>query len=114
MPIPSQLYMLFLSLAQGVRDLPELPKMDATEERLMHLFAIAWFSGKNIGVMDAMEMVEDISPRTVHRRLKTLRAKGLLALDSDHSGTKKFVVPTELANTYFSQMGHCLLKATQN
>jgi len=113
MPNRSLTYMRFLNLAQAIRDLPGLPDIDATEEKLLNLFAAVWYSGKNIGVMEAMEMVDDISPRTVHRRLKTMRAKGLIALDSDHSGTKKYVVPTELTHQYFSQLGECLAKAHQ-
>jgi len=105
--------MRFLNLAQAARSLPGLPSIDATEEKLLNLFAISWLSGKNMGVMDAMEMVEDISPRTVHRRLKTLRAKGLISLDSDHSGTKKYVVPTALTEQYFAELGSCLEKAQQ-
>jgi hypothetical protein len=109
----SQLYMRFLHLSQVVKLIPGIPNIDATEEKLLNLFATAWFVGKNIGVMDAMEMVEGISPRTVHRRMKTLRAKGLISLNSDHSGTKKYVVPTALTDQYFSEIGKCMAKALE-
>lgn len=88
-----------------------MPELDATDEKLLREFAVAWYSGREIGVVDAMELVGDISPRTVHRRLKSLRDRGLIHLNSDHQGAKKFVVPTELTERYFAELGRCLIEA---
>ena len=45
-------------------------------------------------------MSKEISPSTVHRRLKTLRAKGMIMLVNDTTDSRtKYVMPTPLATT---------------
>ncbi len=109
---PSQAYLKFISLVQAVRELPGFPDMDALEERMLNLFAASWQRNQQLTVLQAMDMVSGISPSTVHRRLKALRKKGLIALESDEIDNRvKYVVATERANQYFTQLGRCLTKA---
>jgi DNA-binding MarR family transcriptional regulator len=105
-------YLKFLRLVNTVRQLPIYPAMDATEIHLLNVLAEEWHSGNKISVVQAMGMLPDVSPSSVHRRLKTLRAKGLIALDEDKlDGRIKYIVSTRLFNKYLSKMDECLSKA---
>jgi hypothetical protein len=105
-------YLRFLNLVHSIRQLPSFPVMDAVEERMLNLFASTWHAGEPITVLQAMGMLTEISSTTAHRRLKTLRKKGLIALNTDEVDNRiKYVVPTDLTNKYFAQLGQCLDKA---
>lgn len=108
----SAIYLRFLNLARAIRDLPDFPKLDPVEERLLNLFASVWHLGQKITVLQAMGMSNDVSSTTAHRRLKSLRAKGMIALVADEADNRvKYVQPTAKAQHYFSQLGQCLDKA---
>lgn len=105
-------YLKFLNLVQAVRRLPEFPELDPVEERLLNLFAMVWHAGKQITVLQAMGMSTDVSSTTAHRRLKSLREKGVIILVADESDNRiKYVQPTSVANHYFDQLGQCLDEA---
>lgn len=108
----SSVYLRFLNLVQGIRSLPDFPVLDPVEERLLNLFATVWHSGKQITVLQAMGMSTDVSSTTAHRRLKSLRKKGVITLVADESDNRiKYVRPTSVAQQYFSQLGQCLDQA---
>ena len=105
-------YLRFLDLVQGLRALPDFPVLDPVEERLFNLFATVWHSGKQITVLQAMGMSTDVSSTTAHRRLKSLRKKGVITLLADEADNRiKYVQPTSVAQHYFSQLGQCLNQA---
>lgn len=105
-------YLKFLNLVQAIRAIPAFPALDALEERLLNVFAAAWHSGRQITVLEAMGMLSDISPTTAHRRLKTLRKKGMIELKVDEIDSRvKYITPSEVAVRYFGAMGECLDKA---
>jgi DNA-binding MarR family transcriptional regulator len=86
--------------------------MDPVEERLLSLLAAAWHVEKKISVLEAMGLTNEISATTAHRRLKTLRKKGMIDLDTDQFDSRvKYVVPTALAKHYFTTLGQALDKA---
>lgn len=108
----SSTYLRFLNLVQGIRSLPDFPVLDPVEERLLNLFATVWHSGKQITVLQAMGMSTDVSSTTAHRRLKSLRKKGVITLVADEADNRiKYVQPTDVAHQYFSQLGECLDQA---
>jgi DNA-binding MarR family transcriptional regulator len=108
----SQTYLRFLNLVQAVHKLPDFPKLDPVEERLLHLFGTAWHAEQKITVLQAMAIYDDVSSTTAHRRLKSLRKKGIITLVSDVVDTRiKYVMPTPLASRYFAQLGQCLGEA---
>jgi len=107
-------YLKFLNLIEAIREIPTFPAMDPVEERLLNLLAATWHVGKRVSVLEAMGLSSEISATTAHRRLKTLRGKGMIALDADKSDTRiKYVVATDLANSYFATLGQALNKAQQ-
>ena len=108
----SDIYFKFLQLVQAVRQLPDFPALDPVEERLLNLFAIVWQSDQKITVLQAMSLSNDVSSTTAHRRLKSLRQKGVLTLELDKVDNRiKYVMPTPVAQKYFAQLGQCLAEA---
>ena len=110
----SAIYLRFVNLMQAIRELPTFPNVDPVEERLLNALAAAWHRGGRVTVLEAMSLPIDVSATTLHRRLKSLRSKGLLALQTDDVDTRvKYVVPTEQTQNYFSTLGKCLDEAGQ-
>jgi DNA-binding MarR family transcriptional regulator len=111
----SSAYLRFLNLMQAVRTLPMFPTIDALEERLLNVLAASWAQDKKITVLTATAMLSDTSATTLHRRLKSMRAKGLIDLQVDTVDFRvKYVVPTALTQRYFSDLGACMHKASQS
>ncbi len=108
----SDIYLRFLNLTRAIRELPDFPDLDPVEERLLNLFASVWHLGQKITVLQAMGMSTDVSSTTAHRRLKSLRAKGMIVLMADEADNRvKYVQPTAKAQHYFSQLGQCMDQA---
>lgn len=105
-------YLRFLSLARKLRDQDKIPDLDPFEERVLNLLGSFWHKGEQITVLQAMRLAPDLSHTTVHRRLTTLKKKGLLQFNVDEQdGRVKYITPTNAANDYFSVLGECLRKA---
>ncbi len=105
----SKIYLKFIHLTQALHALPGLPALDPIEERLLNYLAAAWFSNKDATVLETMRSTPDMSPSTVHRRLKTLRKKGLLHFDIDADDNRiKYIVKTDLTDQYFAHLGKCM------
>lgn len=105
----SAMYLRFINLMQAIRELPTYPQIDPVEERLLNMFAVCWLKEQKLTVLEAMNMSPDVSPTTVHRRLKSLRSKGFIALSTDEIDTRiKYIVPTKQTNQYFATLGKCL------
>lgn len=106
-------YVRFLNLVRAMDKAPAFPELDPTEERLLQLWAIAWGAGKRITVVEVMNTGSEFSPTTVHRRIKSLKAKGFIKLEMDESDNRvKYVLPTQLADKYFGRLSDCLIAAT--
>ena len=62
-----------------------------------------------------MQMSTDASSTTVHRRLKTLRLKGMLELEVDEDDNRvKYIVSTDLSRDYLSQLGKSVVQAASS
>ena len=107
-------YLRFLNLVQAIKQIPTFPSMDPVEERLLSMLGVSWHNGKKISVLEAMGLSTEISATTAHRRLKTLRKKGMIDLDIDKIDSRvKYVVPTPLAEQYFLTLGQAIDQAHQ-
>lgn len=107
-----QIYLKFLDLSQAVRQSAAYPELDLAEERLLDQLAASWCAGKRITVVKAMQMSPDASSTTVHRRLKTLRSKGMLELEMDEDDNRvKYIVATELSRQYLGGLGESVVQA---
>lgn len=110
----SPAYFKFLNLLQALREIPTFPAIDATEERLLNQLAAIWGRGSHITVLETMQLDAETSPTTIHRRLKSLRKKGVIQLTVDEIDNRiKYVVPTALAMDYFAQISSALVKAAK-
>ena len=107
-------YLKFLNLIQAIKEMPAFGSIDPVEERLLNMLAGVWHAGKKITVLEAMNLSPDISTTTAHRRLKTLRSKGLIALNTDDIDNRvKYVVGTALSEKYFASLGQAMARAQQ-
>lgn len=105
-------YLKFLSIVEALKEVPSFSLLEPIEERLLNAFASAWHKGKQLTVLEAMQISPTVSPATVHRRLKSLYAKGFIDYSADATDSRiKYLVPTELAKQYFTKHGEALAKA---
>lgn len=111
----SQTYLRFLNLVSAIRGLPAFPSLDAVEERVLNGLAAVWACGAKVTVLEAMRLTPDASPSTVHRRLKQLQEKGLIALRTDENDSRvRFIEPTAAANQWFAKLGQCMNLAARD
>jgi len=114
MTASSGIYLKFLNLVRALDRAPVFPALDANEERLLNQLAAVWEANEKVTIVETMNMATDMSPTTVHRRLKTLRQKGIIDLTIDTDDNRiKYVVPTATTNAYFTQLSNCLLAAAK-
>lgn len=112
-PNASLKYLRFLNLVEAIRGLTDFPQLDALEDHILHKFAAIWHVGDRLTVLEAMSVSSELSPTTVHRRLKSLRKKGVIQLINDEFDTRvKYVVPTTLTLRHFEKLGDCMDKAS--
>jgi predicted transcriptional regulator len=111
--MPELAYLRFLNLLDAMRGV--LPRMDAPEQSLLHMVVAAWHQDKLLTVTQAMNSSKDLSPATVHRKIQTLQAKGLLEIVSDDKDSRfKYLSPTRKAIEYFEQLSICMRQAGLN
>lgn len=104
-------YLQFVRLARAIHD---VPSMDAMEERILNELAAKWATGQRVRVLEAMDLDVASSPTTVHRRLRSMREKGLITFADDQSDSRiKYIVPTTLARSYFAKLGQAINKAAR-
>ena len=108
----SAIYLKFLSLHQAVREMSHFSTIDPVEDHLLRMLANVWHQEKQITVLEAMHLSENISPTTLHRRLMSLRSKDLISLQVSKSDNRvKYVIPTNLTQTYFAALGSAMVCA---
>lgn len=100
-------YFKFLNLVDGIKR--NQPALDNVEEILLNQITAAWNHSAPLTVTSAMKTVEALAPATVHRRIQTLRSKGMVELETDaHDSRIKYLAPTHLALQYFEALNECL------
>jgi DNA-binding MarR family transcriptional regulator len=104
----------FLNLMLAVHSLPSMPDLDGIEEKILNALALQWGKGAKVTVMEMLQFFTNTSPSTVHRRLKSLKKKGMLALKEDEDDNRtKYILPTQLAIEYFEEIGKCMTMAAR-
>lgn len=108
----SLVYLRFLHLLQALEEDATVPELEANERVLLDMLARRWHAGKPYTVLETMNSgVSGMSPSTVHRRIKSLKAAGLLRAENDVADSRtKYLIPTEQAIDYFDRLGTCLLQ----
>nr|WP_314621695.1 winged helix-turn-helix domain-containing protein [uncultured Noviherbaspirillum sp.] len=110
---PADIYLRFLQLADAIRGLPSLPRLDPLEERILALVARAGQDQQRLSVRDMMAKEELGSPATVHSRLKSMRKKGWIMLSDTEDSRRKQVELTQAALQHFDKLSKCLLEAAK-
>ncbi len=89
--------------------------LDPVEQRVIDLLCFRWSRNEKPTVLEAMQVApKAISLSTVHRRLKSLRAKGFLELITDERDSRmKYVMPTAMLIQTFELMGEAMRQAVQ-
>ncbi|SAK96848.1 hypothetical protein AWB79_07386 [Caballeronia hypogeia] len=105
-------YFRFLNLAQTVHAMPCVPKLDASEERLLEALTASWHAGHTLTVTETMALSVAGAPATVHRKLSGLKKQGLVSVDECSDDLRiKTVSPTRKALEYFERLAACLEEA---
>jgi len=107
------IYFRFLNLVRSIEELPDFPKLDATENELLNVVATQWKKGERLLVSDAIAMRQIGSPATLHARLKQLRDKEMINYVIETDGRKKYIEPTDVALKYFAQISDCMVQASK-
>ena len=101
-------YFRFLNLTHAVQALPSVPKLDFAEERLLEALTASWHAEAPLTVTETMALSLVGAPATVHRKLTSLKKKGLLSVEESSEDLRvKTVVPTRKALDYFERLAAC-------
>jgi hypothetical protein len=108
-------YFRFAHLQARLRGGDAFPALDPIEERLLATLAGLWAQEVDVSVQTAMQSVPDASASTVHRRLKGLIRRGLLAVHVDQRDQRvKYLQPTSLTLQYYHALGESMAQAVGN
>lgn len=107
-------YIRFVNLMRAIAVLPAGITLDAQEERLLQELAVRWDLGECVPVHEAIALLPDGSASTARRRIKTLVAKGLIALQDDaRDGRVRCVVATRAGSDYIARLGKLMQQASR-
>lgn len=107
-------YIRFVNLMRAISVLPSGITLDAQEERLLQELAVRWDRRERVPVHEAIALLPDGSASTGRRRLKTLVAKGLIALEENpQDGRVKDVVATRSGRDYIARLGQLMQQAVR-
>jgi len=114
-PIKPSAYIRFLNQLDSVDPINLSKKLDLTEEQLLNHIALKTSQGKELLVGDLISLSELGSQATLHGRIKSLVAMGLVKLNEDRTdGRRRFVIPTAKALKHYEQLSTCLEKALKS
>ena len=86
--------------------------VDSTSTLLLNEIALHHFKQKPLTVSQAMDLAFIAGPATIHRKIKDLQHAGLVELNySGLNRRTKYLIPTEVAATYFKKMSLALKSA---
>jgi len=106
-------YLRFLQLAEAIRGLPALPPLDPLEERILSWIARIDQQGERLCVRDMLARDEFGAPATIHSRLKSMRAKGWIALADTEDARRKQIELTRPALEHFARLSRLMVKAAK-
>ena len=87
-------------------------RIDLLAKKLLEIIAVTDSMGIPMTVGDVMKISALASPATLHRKIDMLREAELIdTIFIGKNRRTKYLVPTDLANDYFSKMGKAVLKS---
>ncbi|AYR22605.1 MarR family transcriptional regulator [Herbaspirillum rubrisubalbicans] len=105
------IYVRFLELIESIHDLPTLEPL---EKKIFDHITRALHAEDSLSVTDVTGDASLGSPVTVHLRLKSLVAKGWIALSETEDGRRKQINLTEAAQQHLVKVSQCLIKAADS
>jgi hypothetical protein len=76
---------------------------------LLEAVTASWHAGRALTVTETMSLSVVGAPATVHRKLTSLKTKGLVSVEETIEDLRvKRVVPTRKALEYFEKLAACL------
>ncbi|ASU38539.1 MarR family transcriptional regulator [Herbaspirillum sp. meg3] len=105
------IYLRFLELIETIQDLPAL---DPLEQKIFDHIARTLRAEARVSVTDITSASTLGSSVTIHQRLKSLIAKGWIALGDTEDGRRKQVNLTKAAQSHLAKMSKCLMKAARS
>lgn len=106
-------YIRFLELTRSMQEASTLPALDPLEQRIFRVVARAGYDKARLSVRDLIGNRDLGSLATVHSRLKSMRAKGWIALADTEDGRRKQVELTEAALQLLDEVGARIVEAAQ-
>lgn len=101
-----EIYIRFLQVTQIIEDDYRSQKVDFTSVKLLEFLAVASEREQPLSVSEAMTAEWIASPSTLHRKIQILIESGFISPDFyGNNRRKRYLIPTEKANTLFSKMG---------
>lgn len=106
-------YLRFLALVHALDGSSnEIALIDETAKQLLKVISVSHANDKKLTITDAMALSSIASPATIHRKLDDLREAGLIEQTFEGNNRRtKYLVPTSIANSYFSSVGEVMQKA---
>ncbi len=110
-----KIYLRFVNVVHALED--EFVRMNSIDTRgvkLLEVISIKHWQEQSLKTTDLMTLSQFGSPAAIHRSLRTLRDSGLV-LDyfKGKDRRTKFLHPSEIANSYYSQLGAVLLESVK-
>jgi DNA-binding HxlR family transcriptional regulator len=98
-------YLRFLGLVDSLDHIKFVNQLESLETTLLNHIAVICSNGQELLVNDLIFLKDYGSPATLHKRIKSLLAKGYIQLIVDaQDGRKKSVVLTKKAHKYFEKL----------
>lgn len=109
--VEANVYLRFLQLSEAIRGFAPLPPLDPLEERMLVCVARSAKAGERLCVRDMMAKHELGAAATIHARLKSMRAKGWIALADTEDPRRKQVELSDHALRHFAQLSKAMVRA---
>ncbi len=101
-----QMYVRFLHATLLLEAEKKFQNIDLMELKLLEMLAVASEAGKPMNVGEAMSAEWVASPATLHRKIRTLIDTGYVSSEFVGKNRRtRYLVPTEKADAFFSEMG---------
>lgn len=103
------LYLQFLASLKKAKSLPLVPELSPDESALLDELTLYWHQGSPLAVREAMVLSKLGSPSTLHRRITSLKEKGLLQDQGVAANLRiKLLVPTAKALAMYERFARAL------
>jgi DNA-binding MarR family transcriptional regulator len=108
-------YGRFLNLINALRQLNKYPYIEPIEEKIIETLVKYWSIHPNITVLQAANIPSEISKATWHRKIKSLKQKGIIEFTSDEFDKRvKYIKLSNLGFDYICRINQCLIDSVKD